>query len=322
LLLIKNIKKMNQSGMGLLQVVIFSGLLGVMGVAFVKMTDQQNKSLETSKIYFEVAEFTDKARISLSESDACVATFGNNAYGSEYTVTALHKTHTVPGTSNKVTTILASVNDEIAPNLKLLEIRMKSVDIANKKALAVISIERKAGTGFGTQVVKREIQMMALDPAPATGKITNCFTTGTSVDDPAILCSSLGGTWNIGDKRCDGIVAIDPTPVFCKKYSKRTLAQDATGRLKIVCQDCNPVPKFHHWTCDHYPGKSSYSNLCHYTMVCAGATNDLMRPAQWDGRKGPIDASGGDTSDHGPCVSKRRACSGEPAGMSENEVNP
>lgn len=308
---------LNQRGVGLLQVMIMSGLIGIMGVAFVQLTDQQNKTLETSKIAFEIAQFTDQVRVGLSEPQACLATFGGQPYASTFNVTTLRKTYVEPSTQNKITVPLASVGDEIAPNIKLLEIKMKNVDPTNQKGFVELTVERKGGT-----IVKREIQIVALDPT-SSGQITNCFTSGTSVEDPAILCSSLGGVWNTTEHRCNGIVAIDPNPVFCQKYSRRQITQDSTGRLKIVCQPCGtPVAKFDHWTCGHYPGKSSWSNLCHYRMVCGNSRNDLMRPAQWDGKKGPIDASGGDTSSRSNCLSDRRRCDFEPAGMAENQVNP
>lgn len=292
-----------------------------MGVAFLQLTDQQNKSLEGSKVYFDLAQFTDQARMALSDPQACVATFGGQPYASPYNVTTLHKTYVEPSTQNKITIPLAQVATDVAPNLKLLEVKIASVDIINRKAIAEMHFEKKSGAGFGSNKVKREIQIVALDPG-STGQITNCFTTGTSVDDPATLCASLGGIYNTTEHRCDGIVAIDPAPVWCTKYAKRQLTQDATGRLKIVCQPCVAVDKFDHWTCGHYPGKSSYSNLCHYRKVCQNSTSDVMRPALWDGAKGPINASGGDTSSHGGCVSQRQLCAGEPAGLAENQVNP
>lgn len=310
-------QSLNQRGVGLLQVLIMSGLIGIMGVAFVQLTDQQNKNLETSKIFFEIAQFTDQVRVGLSDPQACVATFGGQSYSSPFNVTTIKKTYVEPSTQNKITVPLASVGDEIAPNIKLIEIKMKSVDPINQKGFAELTVERKGGT-----IVKRDIQIVALDPS-SVGQITNCFTSGATVEDPAILCSSLGGVWNTTEHRCYGIVAVDPNPVFCTRYAKRQITQDSSGRLKIVCQPCGaPVAKFDHWTCDHYPGKSSWSNLCHYRMVCANSTNDVMRPAQWDGGKGPMDAGGGDTSSRSNCLSKRRQCSGEPAGMAENQVNP
>lgn len=308
------IKKMNQKGIALIQVMILSGLIGIMAVAFVQLTDQQNKSLEISKSFFQIGSFTDLVKVSLSEPQACVATFGNSPYSSSFTVDKIKKTFIEPSTQNKVTVDLATVGDEIAPNVKLTEIRMRSVDIANKKAFAEITFERK---GAGT--VKREIQFIPFDSGP-TGKITNCFTTGTNVEDPEQLCVNMGGEWSAG--RCNGIVAVDPNPVLCKAYSIRKLTQDASGRLKIECTPCTVVDKFHHWSCEHYPGKSSFSNFCYYTKVCAGSLNATMRGALWDGKKGPMSAGGGDTSNHSNCVSKRNPCTGEPAGIGEGVPNP
>lgn len=314
-MLVFKIKKMNQKGIGLIQVMILSGLIGIMGVGFIQLTDQQNKSLEISKSLFEIGSFTDLVKVSLSEPQACVATFGNSPYSSSFTVDKIKKTFVEPSTQNKVTVDLVdTVPFEIAPNVKLTEIRMKSVDIAGKKAFAELTFERKGAT-----IIKREIQLIPFDSGP-TGKITNCFTTGTNVEDPAQLCVSMGGEWSGG--RCNGIVAVDPNPVLCKAYSIRKLTQDASGRLKIECTPCTVVDKFHHWSCEHYPGKSSYSNFCYYTKVCQGSLNATMRGAIWNGKKGPISASGGDTSNHSNCVSKRNPCPLEPSGMAEGQINP
>lgn len=310
-------QKLNQHGVGLLQVLIISGLIGIMGLAFVQLTDQQNKNLETSKVQFEVAQFTDLVRVALSDPQACMATFGGQNYASPFTVPKLKKTYVDPVSQNKITVDLASVGDDVVPNIKLKEIKLKSVDYITQKGFFELTYERNNGV-----IVKREIQIIAIDSGP-TGQITNCFTTGTSIDDPAILCASLGGQWNETEKRCYGIVAIDPNPVWCTRYARRQLTQDATGRLKIVCQPCgSPVNKFHHWTCGHYPGKSSWSNLCHYTKVCSNSTGDVMRGAEWDGQRGPINSGGGDTANRSGCLSDRTPCAGEPAGMAENQVNP
>ena len=111
----KKIKKLNQKGIALLNVIIFSGLLGLMGLAFMQLTDQQNKSLETSKANFELYEFVDKTRIALSSPEACFETFKNHPYANDFSVTTLNRTFVDSATQIKKTIPFASTPDEVAP---------------------------------------------------------------------------------------------------------------------------------------------------------------------------------------------------------------
>lgn len=320
----KRIKKLNQNGIALLNVIIFSAILGLMGLAFMQLTDQQNKSLESSKTNLELYEFVDKVRIALSSPEACLKTFEDKPYASAFTVDNLYRTYIDPNTQKKVTTRFATVDEKIAPGYKLFKIELKNVDIVNRKGFVELTMEKIPGEGFGVASIKKSFEIIALDPGSPNpvGTITNCFTTGTNIDDPKALCTSLGGVWDPNKRNCDGIVAIDPTPVACSKFSKRRLTQDAKKRLQIVCDPCIPVDKFDKWVCEFYPGKSTYSNMCYYRKVCQNSTNDTMRPSLWDGVRGPTTASGKDSPSHSACVSKRKLCNLEPVGMAENVSAP
>ncbi len=316
----KSQNNLNQKGIALLQVLIFSVILGIMGVAYITLTDQQNKTLDSSKLQFELTEFTDKVRMALSSSKACMDTFGGQPYGAGFSVSDIKRSYKAPGNPTPVTSVLATSGTNVSPHLKLKEIRLKNVTIGNTKGIVEITLEKIANASIGGQIYKREIQVKVLD-SNGMGNITDCFSTGSNIEDPAELCNSLGGTLSTAGF-CDGLVTIDPNPVTCTKFAKRSLTQDSMKRLKIVCDDCVAVDKFDHWTCGNYPGKNKYSNLCYYRKVCQSSISDTMRPALWDGVKGPIAASGGDTPTHSGCVSAHKLCPLEPAGMAENVVNP
>lgn len=292
-----------------------------MTVAFVKVSEDQKKMVKTNQVYFEISDFIDRLRITLSDPKACVATFGQMPYSSSFSVNAIYKTNEDPVTKIVTTTVLHNIPYDINNHFKLSAVKLKSVNLANQEAQVEVVLEKKENSGFGSKSIIREFKILAFDPGN-TLKLTNCFTTGTVLNDASSLCATLGGSYDNLTRKCNGIVAVDPNPVFCSKFSKRKLIQNNVGLIKLECEPCTIVDKFDHWKCDHYPGKSSYSNLCYYRKVCQESTNDVVRPAIWNGLKGPIDAGGGDTGNHSNCVSKRKRCFGEPANMSENQVNP
>lgn len=318
----KNIQSFlgNQKGFSILQILAAGAMLGIFVTAFFQSSELQTKALKTSEASFDALDFVDQVRNAMSDPQNCLSTFQGQNYSTTYSVNTIYKSYIDPSTGSKTQVPLVKVGDDISKNIKLTKVSLKNVDGINRKGFIELRMLKTQSGLLGSKEFVRDLQIIVID-TDGNGMLDQCFSTGTSVGDPVELCESLGGNYDFTENKCQGIVAYDPNPVYCAKFAKRRLVQ-VNQKLKIECTACNVVDKFDHWECGHIPGKTSYSNLCYYRKVCQDSTNDTLSPALWDGKQGPTSAGGGDTATGASCVSKRKRCAGEPAGLAEGQVAP
>lgn len=202
---------MNEKGISLVQVMIALALMAVAQLAFMRMSQNQNRSVKTTEVKFESIDIVNNVRQLLMDKDACHNTFGitkstpNNIGVIDANSTSIGEITTI---KNQTNVTMYQLNDDpnLAPaigsaRVKLLGLRIDSSSIApisnDSKGVTEVFLKIDRGEVYGSQTIEKKFRLNVL--TDSDGKIVDCSTAQTGdglVASADYFCKTLGGTFD------------------------------------------------------------------------------------------------------------------------------
>lgn len=188
--------KLNSKGMGLTEVLMAMGLLGLASVAFMKLQENMTRGQITSEAKMGELEIKRIVSNALLDRTACLQTFQNKNIGQS--VTAI---------LNSVGAPLYEVGKKYeGQNIEIQEIRTEDKNMPGPNGtrsvdLIIATGKAKSQAYSNDKLLRIPLYVMATGP---TAQITDCFTDGDQLVERAMKesCLSIDGVWDEVSKKC------------------------------------------------------------------------------------------------------------------------
>jgi len=201
----------NDKGISLIQVMMALALLGVVQVAFMRMSKNQNKSVKTTEVKFESIDAVNSIKQILADKDACYNTFGITPNTPENI--GIYDPNLInPGvvtqvkSATDITLYESNINTDLAPQigsskLKIISFRVNSAGLAaiglDSKGVTEVFVNLDRGEVYGSETIEKKFRLNVR--TDATGLMVDCSTaqTGDGLEaTAAFVCQTIGGTYD------------------------------------------------------------------------------------------------------------------------------
>ena len=201
----------NDRGISLIQVMMALALLGVVQVAFMRMSKNQNKSVKTTEVKFESIDAVNSIKQILADKEACHNTFGIVPGTPENTGIYdpnLINVGTVTEIKSATDVVLyeSNTNTELAPQigsskLKIISFRVNSAGLApigaDSKGVTEVFVNLDRGEVYGSETIEKKFRLNVR--TDSAGLMVDCSTaqTGDGLEaTAAYVCQTIGGTFD------------------------------------------------------------------------------------------------------------------------------
>jgi prepilin-type N-terminal cleavage/methylation domain-containing protein len=210
----KNFAFMDKKGFSLVEVMVAAGMLGLVSLGVMKLTENQSKSSKTFETKFEVTSIVAEIRTLLSNSDSCTSTFvtnpANGGAAYSYNQGALSDPMSLRNTRGAVTTDKYTANSDktAAPTYGNANVKILSYELSDADPSVGINAGETQGTthlivefyrgrgGLGKETITKRILINVEREGPADNRIKDCNI--GSVGLGSVSCTLLQGNYLAG----------------------------------------------------------------------------------------------------------------------------
>lgn len=186
----------NKKGITLVEIVIASGLLGLVSMGVMQLNQSMMKGQATAEVKFEGIELKRQVLMTLSDKQACENSLMGVSLGSN-----------ISSIKNSNNTIVYEVGRKYGSNTLLLKsILVKDgSDLGSgmREAQLLLEFEKLKKSTYGSKI-RTYTSSLKVKAASGTSPITECYDDTNNIIATAIeeACLSLGGSWDSLLKKC------------------------------------------------------------------------------------------------------------------------